>query len=755
MFLEVKDMKKFLFLTLIYLLVSCGAILMLLPFAWMVSTSFKARSEVERWPPQWGSKNFSRSWNVKIRVSRSSAGGIDWRGLTLREALTLRDSQETVNLLSLLIDGDPIYRGTLTIYLPEEFAYLHGELDGESFAKFLEQLNDFTQNKQVFGLAKSSQNAEEFFSNFFILYQHSQSALLDRRNYISQAEQIMSSSLSQLEVFERYANRIVESQRDFYLSFISKAKKSLNDTLSKVTTFRKGTVPLLQKTEIENLRKDIKRCIEQISTDSLNQELKDTPVIQLYENRIVQPLQNLLDVLDTYDFVDQFFRSVQTQKPQTSKIVFKFLTNSERDKIMSDQLAKMNSPERIDRIIKDQLARSTTSLPERVDKVLDEQLYKDFEAMHVENLRIYIQQLKQPLSTLSGALKYIGVENLSQFESFSMMIRKLEESAVISQTVQISLEKLENLSQVISNTELFWQLLTQVYENIQAVSELRRIYNQSQSAMKIILAPEFVKNIRLNRNQNIEIELNNVHPVYLEDENYTVRVEYNMREVFANIFQNYAMAWKSAPFGIYYLNTAFVSIVTTVLEVIFAAMAAYAFAIMRFPGKNLIFALFLGTMMIPGEVLLVPNFITISRLGWIDTYYALIIPWIVSVFAIFLMRQHFLTLPSELKDAALIDGCSHFRYLWTIVAPLSKPTIITCALLKFVGSWNAFLWVLIVTNKDRFRTLPVGLQTFSTDVGTVYNQLMAAATFSILPIVILFLFTQKYFIRGVARTGLK
>ncbi|MFN3283845.1 MAG: carbohydrate ABC transporter permease [Pseudothermotoga sp.] len=548
---------------------------------------------------------------------------------------------------------------------------------------------------------------------------------------------------------------MVESQRDFYLSFISEAKKSLNDTLSKVTTFRKGIVPLLQKTEIENLRRDIKRCIEQISTDSLNQELKNTSVIQLYESRIAQPLQNLLDVLDTYDFVDQFFRSVQTQKPQTSKIVFKFLTNSERDKIMSDQIAKMNSPERIDRIIKDQLARSTISLPERVDKVLDEQLYKDFEAMHVENLRTYIQQLKQPLSTLSSALKYIGVENLSQFESFSMMIRKLEESAVISQAVQISLEKLENLSQVTSNTELFWQLLTQVYDNIQAVSELRRIYNQSQSAMKIILAPEFVKNIRLNRNQNIEIELNNVHPVYLEDENYTVRVEYNIREVFANIFQNYVMAWKSAPFGIYYVNTAFVSIVTTVLEVIFAAMAAYAFAIMRFPGKNLIFALFLGTMMIPGEVLLVPNFITISRLGWIDTYYALIIPWIVSVFAIFLMRQHFLTLPSELKDAALIDGCSHFRYLWTIVAPLSKPTIITCALLKFVGSWNAFLWVLIVTNKDRFRTLPVGLQTFSTDVGTVYNQLMAAATFSILPIVILFLFTQKYFIRGVARTGLK
>ena len=176
---------------------------------------------------------------------------------------------------------------------------------------------------------------------------------------------------------------------------------------------------------------------------------------------------------------------------------------------------------------------------------------------------------------------------------------------------------------------------------------------------------------------------------------------------------------------------------------------------MRFPARNAIFGLFLATMMIPGEVLLVPNFITVTKLGWIDTYYALIVPWIVSVFAIFLIRQHFLTLPSELRDAAYLDGCSHWRFLWTIVAPLSKPVIVTGALLKFVGSWNAFLWVLIVTNKDQYRTLPVGLQNFSSEVGTVYNQLMAAATFSILPILILFLFTQKYFIRGIARTGIK
>ncbi|HEY8541222.1 MAG TPA: carbohydrate ABC transporter permease, partial [Pseudothermotoga sp.] len=679
----------------------------------------------------------------------------DWRGLTLREALTLKDSQKTANVLSLQIDDDPIYRGTITINLPEEFRYFQGKLDQENFNKFIEQLNNITQNKQVLDLARSSQDAEEFFSNFFVLYHHGQSALLDRRNYVAEIEKIMSNSLSQLEIFERYANRIPENERENYLLLVSNAKKSINNALSNASVFKKGTIALLQRSEIENLQEIIKNCIKQILPDSLSEELKNTPVMQLYVNRIVQPIQNLVNVLDTYDFVNQFFKSVQTQKTDTHEIVFKFLSKTGRDKIMLDQLAQMNFPERIHYVIDNELSRSTNSLPERVDKALDEQLYRYFEALQVDNLRTYVQQLKQPISTLSNALIYAGVSDLSQFQSFDSLAEKLRESGVMGQAAQISLEKLESLSQTAGDTELFWQLLVQISENIQAVSELRRIYNQSQSSMKIVQVPDFVKNIRLNRNQNIEIELNNVHPVYLEDENYSVHVDYSPREVFANIFQNYVMAWKSAPFGIYYINTAFVSIVTTILEIIFAAMAAYAFAIMRFPGKNLIFALFLGTMMIPGEVLLVPNFITISKLGWIDTYYALIIPWIVSVFAIFLMRQHFLTLPSELKDAALIDGCSHFRYLWTIVAPLSKPTIITSALLKFVGSWNAFLWVLIVTNKDKFRTLPVGLQTFSTDVGTVYNQLMAAATFSILPIVILFLFTQKYFIRGVAHTGLK
>jgi multiple sugar transport system permease protein len=220
-------------------------------------------------------------------------------------------------------------------------------------------------------------------------------------------------------------------------------------------------------------------------------------------------------------------------------------------------------------------------------------------------------------------------------------------------------------------------------------------------------------------------------------------------------WQNYVEAWNTAPFGRYFFNSITVSVVTTVLEVIVCAMAAYAFARMEFFGKNLLFMLMLGSIMIPGEVLLVPNFITLVRLSWIDTYWALIVPWIVSVFGIFFMRQAFLQLPQELFDAGKIDGCGHFRFLWRVVMPLSKPVVTTVALFKFIGSWNAFLWVLIVTNSPKMRTIPVGLSYFSTEVGTDYNLLMAASTFSLLPVLILFFLAQKQFIQGIARTGLK
>ena len=220
-------------------------------------------------------------------------------------------------------------------------------------------------------------------------------------------------------------------------------------------------------------------------------------------------------------------------------------------------------------------------------------------------------------------------------------------------------------------------------------------------------------------------------------------------------WQNYVLAWNAAPFGRYFFNSFFMSITTTLGEVFTTILAAYAFAKMRFFGKNKVFALLLATLMIPGQMLLLPNYVTIARLGWLDKYQALIIPWLVSVFGIFLLRQFFRSIPDELLDAAKIDGCSRFRFLFTVAVPLSRPAIFTVALFKFLGSWNSFTWVLIMTNSVNMRTVPVGLRVFSSEIGTAYEQLMAASVLAIIPVLVLFFFTQKQFIQGVARTGIK
>ncbi|GAB2556615.1 carbohydrate ABC transporter permease [Gracilibacillus alcaliphilus] len=220
-------------------------------------------------------------------------------------------------------------------------------------------------------------------------------------------------------------------------------------------------------------------------------------------------------------------------------------------------------------------------------------------------------------------------------------------------------------------------------------------------------------------------------------------------------WSNFTEALSVAPFDTYFMNSVVVTVLSTIGELITTILAAYAFARINFYGKEVIFAVLLGTMMVPGEVLLIPNFVTLSNLGWIDTYQALIVPWIASVFAIFLLRQFFLGIPKELSFAAKVDGCSEFRFLWYVMVPLAKPALITVALLKVINSWNAFLWPLIVTNSQELRTLPVGLSAFTTEAGVKYELLMAASSMVVLPMIILFFIMQKHIIAGVSRTGLK
>ena len=220
-------------------------------------------------------------------------------------------------------------------------------------------------------------------------------------------------------------------------------------------------------------------------------------------------------------------------------------------------------------------------------------------------------------------------------------------------------------------------------------------------------------------------------------------------------FENYTTAFNKVPFGRYFLNTLFVSFSVVIGVLITGSLAAYAFAIMKFKGRDFFFYLFISMMMVPQPVYLIPSYVLLNHLGWIDTYQALIIPWIANIFTIFLLRQQFKTIPRDLLDAAYIDGCSRLKALWKIVLPLSKSVIATAAIFGFIGSWNSFMWPLIMTDSPELRVLQVGLSYFSQEASTQTALLMSASMFSILPLVILFLFAQKQIIASFASSGLK
>ncbi|HGY10107.1 MAG TPA: carbohydrate ABC transporter permease, partial [Oceanithermus profundus] len=224
---------------------------------------------------------------------------------------------------------------------------------------------------------------------------------------------------------------------------------------------------------------------------------------------------------------------------------------------------------------------------------------------------------------------------------------------------------------------------------------------------------------------------------------------------FGYLFHNYREAWHAAPFGRYFFVSFFTAGTQVLGGLLIATMAAFAFARIRFPGREAVFLLFVATMMIPGEVLLIPNYILLAKLGWLDTFYALIVPWLASVFGIFLLRQFFLSLPQDLFDAARIDGASYWGMLWRIAFPLAVPGLITYGIFAFLGAYNALLWPLIVTQSPEMRTIQVGLQAFIGEAGSDYGQLMAASTMAILPIVLGYFFAQRHFIQGIARSGIK
>lgn len=222
-------------------------------------------------------------------------------------------------------------------------------------------------------------------------------------------------------------------------------------------------------------------------------------------------------------------------------------------------------------------------------------------------------------------------------------------------------------------------------------------------------------------------------------------------------FEGYQLLFTQLPFLRNIFNTLLVCVVVVACQLLFNSMGAYAFARLRFPGRDKLFLLWLATLMIPGQVTMIPLFVIVSKLGWINTYWALIMPYaLFSAFGTFLMRQFFMTIPDELEDAARIDGAGYFRIFFEIMLPLVRPALVTFGVFAFAFFWNDFLWPLIVINSDTMKTLQVAIATLATSsYFTDWATLMAGATLSIIPLLILFFVAQREYVEGIAMTGMK
>jgi multiple sugar transport system permease protein len=236
----------------------------------------------------------------------------------------------------------------------------------------------------------------------------------------------------------------------------------------------------------------------------------------------------------------------------------------------------------------------------------------------------------------------------------------------------------------------------------------------------------------------------------------TKEIEWLPRTV---IFDNYAKVFEY-PVVRWALNSVIQATCATALSVLFGAMAGYALARLRFPGRDLIFAVFLASIMIPTEITVVPMLIAMIQIGWANSYQALILPTIANVFSVYIFRQFFLTFPRELEDAALIDGAGRFQIFWRIALPLARAPLIAATVIVFTLNWNNFLWPLLVTFQESMKTLPVGIAVFAPVVGSrtqleSFGIAMAAVTILSIPSLALFLFLQKYFIQGISTGSLK
>ena len=224
------------------------------------------------------------------------------------------------------------------------------------------------------------------------------------------------------------------------------------------------------------------------------------------------------------------------------------------------------------------------------------------------------------------------------------------------------------------------------------------------------------------------------------------------------VLYNYVDAFNTANLGRLFLNTLYVGLVSTLLSLVITVLSAFAFARLEFKGKNALFAALLATMMIPGELFTITNYLTVDAFGWMETFTALIVPFLVSVFYIYLLRQNFLQIPNELYLAAKVDGTSDIKYLWKVMIPLALPTLISITILKMMGAWNSYIWPRLVANRPEMQLITNGLRNAFTDANTQQTNFpvqMAAVAIVSFPLFLVFIFLRKYIMKGVSRSGIK
>ena len=223
------------------------------------------------------------------------------------------------------------------------------------------------------------------------------------------------------------------------------------------------------------------------------------------------------------------------------------------------------------------------------------------------------------------------------------------------------------------------------------------------------------------------------------------------------MFTNYAEAFTTASLGRLFVNTLYVGVVSTILSLVITVLSAFAFARLEFKGRDTMFGLLLATMMIPGELFTITNYETVTRLGWMNTFTVLIVPFLVSVFYIYLLKQNFMQIPNELYLAAKVDGTSDIKYLWKVMIPLALPTLISITILKMMGAWNSYIWPRLVANDEAHRMITNGLRNaFTATSGDVnYPVQMAAVAIVSAPLFMVFIFLRKYIMAGVSRSGIK